>query len=78
MEMISNKVLSKKQALELTGFKESYFDKLNALGMIPGCSKPTGKTCFFDREILEDWLLSKPKQTYKNQQTAAANYISSH
>ncbi len=74
---LHTRVLRKEHILEMTGFEESYFDKLNAAGMIPGCSKPTGKTCFYDRQIIEDWLLSKPKRTLSSNQCAAANYISS-
>lgn len=40
-----------------TGFKESYIYKLTAMRQIPHF-KPNGKSCFFRREEIEDWLTS--------------------
>ena len=41
-----------------TGFKESYIYKLTAMRLIPHF-KPNGKSCFFRREEIEDWLTSR-------------------
>lgn len=76
MQTIIKRVGTKEDALQLTGFKVSYFDKLNAAGMIPGVSKPTGKKCFYDLAVLQDWLLSAPKKTAAELKTEAANHIS--
>ena len=40
-----------------TGFKESYIYKLTAMRLIPHF-KPNGKSCFFRREEIENWLTS--------------------
>lgn len=40
-----------------TGFKPSYIYKLMMLRQIPHF-KPNGKSCFFRREEIEDWLTS--------------------
>jgi len=74
-----NKIVgTKKDALELTGFSESYFDKLNAAGIIPGVSKPTGRKCFYNLQILQEWLLSKPVKTVEELKTEAATYVATN
>ncbi|MBK7097580.1 MAG: DNA-binding protein [Sphingobacteriales bacterium] len=76
MDTIIKRVGTKEDALSLTGYKESYFDRLNASGIIPGVSKPNGKKCFYDMAVLQDWLLSKPMQTIEQAKQKAANHIS--
>lgn len=76
METIIKRVGTKEDALKMTGYKESYFDRLNAAGVIPGVSKPNGKKCFYDMAVLQDWLLSKPVQTIEQAKQKAANHIS--
>lgn len=78
MEAVNNKrVLTFDEALEYTGYKRSYFYKLTYAGIIPH-SKPNGKAIFFDREKLEEWLLSNPRKGLREMQTAAANHVSSN
>jgi excisionase family DNA binding protein len=75
MEQVSKKVLTFDEVVFYTGYSRSYLQKLTSGGIIPH-SKPNGKAIFFDREKLEEWLLSNPKNGFKERQSAAANYIS--
>lgn len=78
MEKIIMRVGTKADALKMTGFKESYFDKLQAAGVFPGVSKPNGKKCFYDLAVLQEWLLSNPKKTQEQMRADAATYVSTH
>lgn len=71
------RVLTFEEACLYTGYAKSYMYKLTHAGIIPH-SKPNGKSLFFDREKLEDWLLSNPKKGLKELQAEAANYVSTH
>jgi excisionase family DNA binding protein len=51
------RVLNINEASEMLGFTKSYVYKLTSQGVIPH-SKPNGKTLFFDRIKLEEWMLS--------------------
>jgi len=53
----TKKVLSFDEACRYTGFTSSYMYKLTANGSIP-FSKPMGKVLFFDRQKLDEWLLT--------------------
>lgn len=72
--MENKKVLTFNEALAYTGYRRSYFYKLTHAGVIPH-SKPNGKAIFFDREKLEEWLLSNPRTSLKDRQQSAANYV---
>jgi prophage regulatory protein len=50
-------VFNMNEACEYTGFSKSTMYKLVANEVIP-FSKPNGKMIFFDRQKLDDWLLS--------------------
>ena len=50
-------VLSFDDVLLLPGFSRSYLYRLTCERKIPH-SKPTGKSIFFDRKEVEQWLLS--------------------
>lgn len=78
METIIKRVGTKQDALLMTGYKESYFDRLNAAGIIPGVSKPLGKKCFYDLLILQNWLLGSQQKTQEQIQQDAATYVSTH
>lgn len=71
------KVLTLNEAIEYTGYKKSYFYKLVSAGIIPH-SKPNGKSLFFDREKLEDWMLGNPKKGIAEKQQDAATYITTN
>lgn len=72
--IFTKRVLTFDEACLYTGYKPSYMQKLTSGGVIP-CSKPNGKSLFFDREKLEEWLLSNPRKGLGEHQTAAANYV---
>ena len=74
---MQKKVLTLDEAIIYTGYKKSYFYKLLSAGIIPH-SKPNGKNVFFDREKLEQWLLSNPRKGLQQLQTEAATHITTH
>ena len=76
MKSIDKNVLTLKEVSEYTGFKTSYLYKLTSSGIIPH-SKPNGKTIFFDKKILENWLLSNPSTSLSDNKILASNYITS-
>ena len=55
-------VLNFKEAVEFTGFSESYLYKLTSGRRIPFYC-PTGKKLYFKNKELEDWLLSNSQKT---------------
>lgn len=73
MDFLNNKVLNLDQACEYLGYAKSYVWKLTSAGIIPH-SKPNGKKLFFDREKLEEWMLSNPTKTHTERQIEAATY----
>lgn len=60
------RVLNINEASEMLGFSKSYIYKLTSTGVLPH-SKPNGKTLFFDREKLENWMLSNSHDGNINQ-----------
>ncbi len=70
------RVLNFKEACEFLGFAPSYMYKLTHFGKVP-FSKPNGKTIFFDREKLEEWMLSN-SSCPKDRETRAATYVATH
>ena len=74
--MISKNVLNIKEACEYLGYKKSYLYKLTSSGIIPH-SKPNGKTIFFDKVKLEEWMLSNPSISLSDKKILASTYITS-
>jgi len=80
LENILNNQIASKDVLTLdetaiyTGFSKSYLYKLTSAGIIPH-SKPLGKYLFFDRALLQAWLLSKPVKTSADIEAEAAKYV---
>lgn len=74
MEQVSKRVLTLDEAAAYTGYSKGYIHKLTSSGILP-YSKPNGKNLFFDREKLEEWLLSNPRTSLKDRQQSAANYV---
>lgn len=74
--MISKNVLNIKEACEYLGYKKSYIYKLTSAGIIPH-SKPNGKTIFFDKTKLEEWMLSNPSISLSDKKILASTYITS-
>ena len=69
-------VLTFEEACEYLGFKKSYVYKLTSAKIIPH-SKPNGKTIFFERKKLEEWMLSNPSSSLSDKKIIASNYITS-
>ena len=74
--MLIKNVLTLNEACEYLGYKKSYMYKLTSAGIIPH-SKPNGKTIFFDKAKLEQWMLSNPCSSLSERELAASTYISS-
>lgn len=53
------RVITFNDVMAMTGFSKSYLYKLVAQHKIP-YGKPSGRKLFFDRERVEEWLLSTP------------------
>jgi excisionase family DNA binding protein len=74
--MTEKKVLTLTEACDYLGLKKSYVYKLTSAGILPH-SKPNGKTIYFDRGKLEDWMLSNPSSSLSDRRVLASTYISS-
>ena len=62
-DITTKKVLTTDELVAYTGWSRSFIYKLTMSRSIP-FSKPNGKTCFFDREEIEEYLMSaKVKST---------------
>jgi excisionase family DNA binding protein len=56
------RVLNIDEACEFLGYKKKSIYNLTSLGILP-YSKPNGKKLYFDRELLEKWMLSNSSET---------------
>ena len=74
--MFLKKVLTVSEACEYLGYKKSYLFKLTSGGIIP-FSKPNGKTIFFEKAKLEEWMLSNPSSSFSYKKILASSYITS-
>ena len=72
----TKRVLTIKEVASYTGYSLSYLKKLTHLGEIP-FSKPNGKSLFFDREKIEEWLLRNPQKTKDEIKQAAVLHVTS-
>lgn len=77
MDFSQNRVLTFEQGRQYLGFKKSYMYKLTSAGILP-YSKPNGKAIFFDREKLEEFMLSNAKPGKKERDISAATYVNTH
>jgi excisionase family DNA binding protein len=57
MDFSNNRVLTFEQGCQYLGYAKSYVYKLTSAGILP-YSKPNGKSIFFDKQLLENWMLS--------------------
>ena len=73
----NNKVLTFEQGCQYLGYAKSYVYKLTSSGILP-YSKPNGKSIFFDREKLEEWMLSNANSGQEERQIDAATYVTTH
>lgn len=62
LAIFHKEVLSMEEAEQYTGLKKNCLYKLTADRKIPH-SKPNGKTLYFRREDLDEWLMSNPVAT---------------
>lgn len=69
----TKKVLTTEEAARYLGVSISYLYKLTMKRKIPH-SKPMGKLCYFDREELEQWLLTNKVATSEQIQQEAQDY----
>ena len=77
MDFSKNKVLTFEQGCQYLGYAKSYVYKLTSSGILP-YSKPNKKSIFFERELLEKWMLSNPKTSREEKQVEAATYVTTH
>lgn len=70
----TKRVLTVDEVVAYTGFKKSYLYILTSTGQIP-FSKPNGKSIFFDREKIEEWLLRNPQKSKHEIEHAAMKHI---
>ena len=73
MDFIQNKVLTFDQGCQYLGYAKSYVYKLTSAGILP-FSKPNNKSIFFEREKLENWMLSNASKSLAERQIDAATY----
>lgn len=71
--LAQKEILTFEEASQYTGLKKSYLYKLTAAKQIPHY-KPNGKTCYFKRAELEDWLTANPVATVDELNAEALNY----
>ncbi|HEY8658807.1 MAG TPA: helix-turn-helix domain-containing protein [Hanamia sp.] len=63
MELQNKRILTIDEASSYLGYKKSYVLQMTSLGVLP-FSKPH-KKIYFEREKLEDWMLSNPNEPQK-------------
>lgn len=66
-------ILNVEELSEYTGFAKSYIYKLVHTSKIP-YSKPNGKTLFFERRKIDDWLLQNKFKSESEINKEAFNY----
>jgi excisionase family DNA binding protein len=74
MENLHKNVLTFEEGCAYLGYKKSYVYKLTSSSILP-FSKPNGKKIFFDKQKLEDWMLSNSKESRNERSIDAATYI---
>lgn len=70
----NKKVLTFEEACEYTGFSRSYMYKLTSFGIIPH-SKPNGKIIFFDKDLLDKWLLGNSTKSADEIKKEANDFV---
>jgi excisionase family DNA binding protein len=58
MDFASTKILTLEEVCQYTGSKKSYMKKLTMDGLIPFSKPPLGRKLYFDRERIDQWMLS--------------------
>ena len=68
------RVLTFDEVAAYTGLSKSYLYKLTAAGLVPH-SKPNGKNIYFDRQVIEKWLLRNDVQSSEAIEKQAVHYV---
>jgi len=72
--MDNKRVLNFDEACQYLGYKKSYVYKLTSAGVLP-YSKPNGKRIYFDRILLEEWMLSNANSSLAEKMRLARTYV---
>jgi excisionase family DNA binding protein len=67
-------ILSMDEAATYTGLSKAYLYKLTSSSLIPH-SKPLGKLIYFQRSLLDIWMLKNPIKTQAEIEAEAVKYI---
>ena len=67
-------ILTVEDLINYTGFSRSYIYKLVHKSIIP-YSKPNGKTLFFQKKEIDEWLLQNKSKSISQLEKEAINYI---
>jgi prophage regulatory protein len=74
MDFSTKKVLTFEEGCQYLGYKKSYVYKLTHNKILP-FSKPNGKSIFFEKERLENWMLSNASNSQAERKIEAATYV---
>lgn len=73
-QSINSKIIySIEEVAEYIGVSKGYVYKMTSRGLIP-YYKPNGKTLYFKKEEIDDWLLRNRQSTNAEIETEAINY----
>ena len=72
--MERQRVLTFEEGCRYMGYKPSYVYKLTSGGVLP-FSKPRGGKIFFDREKLDEWMLSGSHPGARDREIKAATHV---
>ena len=72
--LTNKKVLTFEEACEYTGIKSSYLYKMTSTKQIP-FSKPNGGKIFFNKELLDNWLLQNKNKSNLEIEQEAHSYV---
>lgn len=75
--IVTKEVLTLDEASRYMGITKSQMYKLTSERAVP-YSKPAGKMCYFSREALDEWLMSRPVATAGDINTRAVTYCMTH
>ena len=74
MNVEQKEVLNVEELANYTGWSKSYIWKKTSDGSLQ-FSKPLGKTIFFSKKWVDEFLLSKPNVTKAQRESQAATYV---
>jgi excisionase family DNA binding protein len=72
----AKQILTVEDLINYTGFSRSYIYKLVHKSVLP-YSKPNGKTLFFQKNEIDDWLLRNKSYSVSQLEQKAINYTNS-